>query len=178
MNNFILLFLAGLAGAVIEEILDDNALELPKKINGKLCLGSLGGFLIGGVTGYLIDGSPLTAFLAGYTGKGTLTALLAGKKNSQNGAIETIIRFVASKESVDPELCVKVARCESNLNPQAINTNTDGSRDRGLFQINDKYHPEATDEQCFSPEWSTKFFCKAFKEGHLSWWSASKKCWG
>jgi len=178
MDNILVLFLAGMAGAVIKELLNDNALELPKKIDGKLCLGSLGGFIVGGVAGYLIDGSPLTAFLGGYSGTGVLTSLIAQKKISQNNSVENIIRFVAQQECVDPDLCVRVAKCESGLNPQAINTNTDGSRDRGLFQINSKYHPEMTDEMCFSPELSTKFFCRAFKEGHLSWWNASKKCWG
>ena len=178
MSNLLLIFLAGIAGAVVKELLDDNALELPKKIDGKLCLGSLGGFLIGGVAGYLIDGSPLTAFLAGYSGTGVLTSLITQKKTGQNGEVETIIRYVARQELVNPELCVKVAKCESNLNPQAVNINKDGSKDRGLFQWNDKYHPEVSDADAFSAEKSTKLFCKAFKEGHLSWWSASKKCWG
>jgi hypothetical protein len=33
----------------------------------------------------------------------------------------------------------------------AVYVNTDGSRDRGLWQINDKYHPEVTDEEAFDP---------------------------
>lgn len=89
---------------------------------------------------------------------------------------QTIIR-VAKEECVDPVLAVKVAQCESALNPKAILVNENGTRDRGIYQINDKWHPEVTDEQAFNPEFSAHFFCKAFKNGNLSWWDASKTCW-
>ena len=47
----------------------------------------------------------------------------------------------------------------------------------GQCQINDKWHPEVSDNQAYDIIESTKFFCKAFKEGNLYWWDASKKCW-
>jgi hypothetical protein len=92
--------------------------------------------------------------------------------------MEQIIRWVAKEEGVDPDLAVRVARCENpRLDPKAVNINKDGSRDRGLFQINSKWHPEVTDEQAFDPVFSTRFFCKAVKEGHLDWWNATRHCW-
>ncbi|GIW70274.1 MAG: hypothetical protein KatS3mg101_1021 [Patescibacteria group bacterium] len=39
-----------------------------------------------------------------------------------------------------------------NLDPYAVNVNKDGSRDRGIFQINNKYHP-LTDDEAFN--WQT-----------------------
>jgi hypothetical protein len=84
---------------------------------------------------------------------------------------------VAKDEGVDPDLALRVAKCESGFKINATNTNTDGSIDRGLFQINSKYHPEVTADQAFDLEFSTRFFCKAFKSGNLSWWNASKSCW-
>lgn len=43
----------------------------------------------------------------------------------------------AGKEyGIAPQLLWSIAKHESNLNPEAINTNTDGSYDYGLMQIN------------------------------------------
>jgi hypothetical protein len=109
-----------------------------------------------------------------------LNYITAGQKETPEPAkltVEETIRKIATEESVDPELAVKVARCESSLNPTALNINTSGSRDRGIFQINDKWHPEVTDAEAFDVTFSTKFFCTAMKGGNLSWWNASRTCW-
>ena len=174
------MFLIGALGALMKDILKDNQLTLPKCENGNFSLGFVGGMIIGGAAGYLVDTDPVTAFLAGYAGTSVIENLLS-KKNSTSeeaaGTTEELIRKIASKEGVDPELAVRVAKCESNLNPLAVNKNTDGSRDRGLFQINEKWHPDVSDEVAFNPITATEFFCKAYKEGHLDWWSCSQKCW-
>lgn len=73
---FFSIFGAGVAGAFVADILKDNSLELPKKIDGKIILGSIGGLIIGGCAGLAIDGSPLTAFMGGYMGKEIITSLL------------------------------------------------------------------------------------------------------
>lgn len=181
MDLSILSLLApGALGALAKDILKDNKLELPKAIDGQLCLGFIGGAIIGGITGYYVDGSFLTAFMAGFTGTALVEGLVfkpdqtVAKKKEE---IEATIRFIAKQECVDPELAVRVAKCESGLDPAAKNVNAADSIDRGLFQINNKYHPEITDEMAFDVIESTKFFCKSFKEGHLDWWSASQKCW-
>lgn len=48
---------------------------------------------------------------------------------------------------------VAVALAESGGDTQAVNINSDStrSRDRGLFQINSRWHPEVTDAQAFDP---------------------------
>ncbi len=92
--------------------------------------------------------------------------------------VEEQIRDIARAEGVDPDLAVAIAKCESSLNSKAVLVNDTGTRDRGLFQINNYYHPEVTDEQAFDIAFSTRFFCKAYKEGNISWWNASRKCWG
>jgi len=178
--SIILLLIAGALGALVKDILEDNEIVLPKKVNGKLALGSLGGMCIGGIAGYFIDGTPTTAFLAGYTGKAMIENLVAPKVlgTKVNETMEEIIEWVAKEESVDPDLALRVAKCENpKLDPKAVNINTDGSRDRGLFQINDKYHSDVTDDQAFDPVFSARFFCKAFKAGNLKWWDATKDCW-
>lgn len=179
-TSFIILFIAGACGALVKDILQDNRLKLPQKINGDFSLGFLGGMITGGVIGYFIDGNPSTAFLAGYTGTAVFENLLL-KKNQTNEITkkitQEIIRKIAIQEGVDPDLAVRVAKCESNLDHKAVNINKDGSRDRGLFQINDKYHPEVSDEAAFNPITATQFFCKSVKAGHLDWWNATKTCW-
>lgn len=124
-------------------------------------------------------GTLLTTVVVFYFGKkeiydkATTTVFPAAKTES----VEKIIRNVAGQEGVDPDLVVRVARCESGLNPAAENKNANGSIDRGLFQWNSKYHPEITDVCAYDIECSTSAFCKAFKNGNLSWWGATKKCW-
>ncbi len=44
--------------------------------------------------------------------------------------------------NLDPVRAVAVALAESDGKTDAVNTNRDGSHDLGLFQINDKAHPE------------------------------------
>lgn len=48
---------------------------------------------------------------------------------------------------------VAVALAESGGNPAAVGVNSDRwrSRDRGLWQINDHWHPEVSDAQAFNP---------------------------
>lgn len=129
-------------------------------------------FLIGGFGAIIQKYWPHIAL-----GKTEKQATDEAKAQFIDESVEQIIVRIAKQESVDPILAVKVATCESSLNPKAILVNTDGSRDRGIFQINDKYHPEVTDQQAFNPEFSAKFFCEAFKGGHISYWNASRKCW-
>jgi len=173
-------FLAGALGALAKDLLVDNEVELPKKLNGKLFLGSLGGMLTGALAGLLADTSFETAFLAGFGGTAFFESLLSRgeKPSNRKELMEAIIRWVATEEGVDPDLAVRVAKCENpELDPYAVNVNKDGSRDRGLFQINDKWHPNVNDATAFDPVAATRFFCKAVKNGHLDWWNATRKCW-
>lgn len=178
--SLIILFVAGAAGALAKDIIQDNSLKLPKRIDGELSLGFLGGLITGGMVGYLVDGNPVTAFLAGYAGTAMIGNLLL-KKNEEtysgDGTTEALIRRIAKDAGVDPDLAVRVAECESGLDSKAVHINPDGSKDRGLFQINDKWHPNVSDEAAFNPITATQFFCRAVKGGNLKWWDLSKKCW-
>jgi hypothetical protein len=145
-----------------------------------------------------VDGSPETAFMAGFMGPQLLEAILKKKSEAEKivpgitpeatteikpnapefDDIEAMIRWKAAQAGVSPDLAVAVAKCESGLRADAVNVNTTGSKDRGLYQWNDKYHPDITDEMAFNPEKATELFLAAVKAGHISWWSASQKCWG
>ena len=91
--------------------------------------------------------------------------------------VEIIIRLNAMKYGVDPELAVRVAKCESNLNPKAKRNVPPYGVDRGLYQWNSFFHPEISDSCAYDPICASEMFCKAVKEGHLNWWYASKHCW-
>jgi len=180
MENIYLLFVAGAIGAFIKEIIDDNCIKLPTLKDGIVNLGFIGGLIIGAFAGYAIDGSYLTAAMGGFSGTAVIQALAKTnntEKKSETETIEQTIRRIAKEETVDPDLAVRIAKCESSLNPKRTNVNAPDSIDRGIFQINSKWHPEVTEAQAFDVEFSTRFFCKAFKSGNLSWWNASKKCW-
>jgi hypothetical protein len=179
-QEIIILFCAGALGALLKDIMEDGSLVLPKCSDGKIFLGFMGGIVIGGAAGYLVDGNPITAFLAGYAGTSAIENLISQGikiKAPEKTDIETMIRSEAIKTGVDPDLAVRVAKCESGLVVSATHSNDNGSIDRGLYQINNKAHPEVTDEQAFDPEFSTKFFCDAVKKGCLRWWNATKTCW-
>lgn len=70
------IFGAGCAGALISDIIQDNCIVMPNFSDGKLYLGCIGGLIIGGMAGYLIDGSLTTAFMGGFTGKAIITSLI------------------------------------------------------------------------------------------------------
>jgi len=83
-ESFILLFLAGAVGALIADILKDNCLIMPKKIDGKLLLGCIGGIFIGGIAGLIVDGQLLTAFMGGFMGKEIITRLVIQQLENKN----------------------------------------------------------------------------------------------
>lgn len=91
--------------------------------------------------------------------------------------IKASIKKIALEYGVDGQLACNVAQCESGLDIRAVRTNTNKTKDRGLYQWNNYWHPEITDEIAFDPEQATRLFCKAVKAGNLSWWNSSKKCW-
>ncbi|MCK4415505.1 MAG: transglycosylase SLT domain-containing protein [Candidatus Eisenbacteria sp.] len=124
-------------------------------------------------------GTILTTIVLFYFGKKEVVDKIREKHlpEAKSETVEEAIKRIANDEGVDPNLAVRVAKCESGLDPGAININPRGSRDRGLFQINDRWHPEVSDECAFDVERSTRFFCQAFKNGNLSWWDATRKCW-
>jgi len=54
------------------------------------------------------------------------------------------------------------------LNLSAVYTNTDGSRDRGLFQINDYYHPFVSDACAFDYKCNTDYAWRMFKNDNYT----------
>ena len=90
------------------------------------------------------------------------------------GTLQTILD-VCKEENFDPELTVKIASCESYLNPYAVHLNRNGSIDRGLFQFNSRYYRNISNECAFSIECSVKAFIREAKRGRIKNWLCYKK---
>ena len=106
--------------------------------------------------------------------------LIAIEKNKPAPPLEEIkncIKETAKKYGISEKLALAVAQAESNFDPFAINFNDTDSIDRGLYQWNDKWHPEVTDEMAFNYKISTELFCKAVREGNLYWWNSLRHIW-
>jgi hypothetical protein len=91
MYEILGLFLFGMLGALVKDIVTDGKLSLPKCHDGELMLGCLGGMLVGGFVGYAVDHSFLTAALSGYVGV---------------SAIRHLLPPVDTTTSTDPSKCV------------------------------------------------------------------------
>jgi len=74
--NPVIFLLAGACGALVKDVLKDNTLRLPKIEDGNILLGFLGGVIVGAFAGLAIDGSPITAFLGGFTGSQVIESLI------------------------------------------------------------------------------------------------------
>lgn len=99
--------------------------------------------------------------------------------NKQN--ILHSMRLIGDEESLSvlqKDLLCDVCGCESGFNIHAKLVNSPTSIDRGLFQWNNKYHPEITDDIAYDPEKTTRLACKAIKNHQAhTFWSASEHCW-
>lgn len=73
----------------------------------------------------------------------------------------------------DAEKLMIVATCESGWGNK-INSNTNGSKDSGLFQINSIH---GLGNEVHDPEKNTEYALKLFRESGLRPWKSSQQCW-
>ena len=89
--------------------------------------------------------------------------------------VDVRIERLATSYGVDPQLALKIARCESKLVPQQSHypdpSGPNGREDSwGIWQINLPSHPTVTREQAMDVEWSTNWAMKHLKD-HPHMWS-------
>jgi len=86
------------------------------------------------------------------------------------------IRKVAKEEGYPyPEKLIKLAKCESSLNPKAKNVSR-RERSYGVFQINLKAHRHITYEQATDVEWATRWSIgRIRKSGFRDWKICSRR---
>ncbi|MBU3926088.1 transglycosylase SLT domain-containing protein [Patescibacteria group bacterium] len=89
--------------------------------------------------------------------------------------LEDMIREKARANNLDEEKIIFIARCESQIEPEAIGDGhlfcartQERVRSRGIWQINSCAHPEIADEQAFNPVLSTNWAIEIFKKGDES----------
>ena len=70
------------------------------------------------------------------------------------------------------ELLIKLAKCESSLNPDAIHVNKNGSADLGIMQIN-TIHKDISNSDKFNVEKAVKWTLEKIKKGDGNIWV----CW-
>jgi hypothetical protein len=97
-------------------------------------------------------------------------------------SVEEQIREIAREHNFQwPDYLVKLAHCESTMNPSASNSIGNkpvGSIDRGLFQINDYWHPNVSDECAYNLRCSTEYTIKLINKGKQNLWVCNNKVKG
>jgi len=80
----------------------------------------------------------------------------------------------AREYGVDEETALKIAVCESNLDPLAVNCNTNGTNDLGVYQINDihKISNECRLDYKCNIKWAME---EMSKNGFGAWYSSKNK---
>lgn len=79
----------------------------------------------------------------------------------------------ADRENIPLTLAFALAHTESRYHSYAVNTNVNGSIDRGLFQLNDRSFPQLEDDDFFSPKVSAQYgmrhlrFCRNIAKDDL-----------
>lgn len=96
----------------------------------------------------------------------------------KNHPVAIQIYAIAKEENFKwGDYAVRLAFAESSLNPKAINKNTNGTTDRGLFQWN-SIHKQITDACAFSIDCATRTAFRYINDGKQGIWVADKKVKG
>ena len=84
---------------------------------------------------------------------------------------EEIIRQIAQEHNFQwPDYLIRLADCESKLNQFALNNNGIHGIDRGIFQINDRYQPQISNECAFDIRCATEFTMEKINQGFQELW--------
>lgn len=87
-------------------------------------------------------------------------------------AIKALIMSEAEKAGYQaPLFAIRVAQCESSLNPSAVG---DHGQSYGMWQIHLPSHPDITKEQALDPEWSTKWAMEQMAAGRARIWTCAR----
>lgn len=93
------------------------------------------------------------------------------------GDIEQIIRTAANKYGIGEDYFVQIARCESTLNPLAVNYNYyENGHPSGLFQHISGYWPSRAEKygyagaSVFDPVANANVTAQMFRDGHQGLW--------
>lgn len=91
----------------------------------------------------------------------------------------TCIRDVGEEMGMsnkDITTMVRIAKCESGYREDAVNKNTNGTIDRGIFQLN-SIHKNISNKDAFTFERNIKYAWNMYKTQGTTPWNSSIKCW-
>lgn len=97
------------------------------------------------------------------------TAVYAWDKDNPE-SVKEYVGYVAAKEGLNVSSVLKIARCESNFNKDAL-AHTPKEYSVGIFQINLKAHPYITEAQARNPFFNISWAIDRMKEGLWHWWT-------
>lgn len=84
-------------------------------------------------------------------------------------SLQSMADRIATEHGISTSTFFNLIESESNW--QTDRTSPQG--DRGILQINKKYHPEVTDECSFDPECAMEWAAQRIAEGYLDEWVAA-----
>jgi len=97
---------------------------------------------------------------------------------TNNPEVEFQIRAIADELNFKwPDYLVRLANCESGLNPRAVNdkgNNPKDSKDRGLFQYNSYWQAKVSDDCAFDIDCSTRKTIEMINSGRQHLWVCNK----
>ena len=94
------------------------------------------------------------------SGKGIFVGL---NQNLPNEEYTNLISTATSENDIHPSLIAAMLWQESGYRPEAINDGGKDGIDRGIAQINSKWHPEVSDEQAFDPNFAIPWMVRQLK---------------
>ena len=94
--------------------------------------------------------------------------------NDSRGVVKTI-EDVCNEENFDVDLAIKIAACESYLDEYFIGVNNNGTIDRGIFALNNRYYKDIPNDCAFSAECSARVFIQRVKDGKINDWLCAKR---
>lgn len=90
---------------------------------------------------------------------------------------EAYLRSKSIEYGLDPDMVIKIAKCESSLNPNAVSH----TNDHGLLQVNFAAHNGSMQEMglnIYSAEDSTEYGLRLMQKEGVRPWKASAHCHG
>ena len=128
---------------------------------------------------YLLSYKTASKTLEVKNGVSTYSEQFVYEGRAVSNEIERIIISKAIAESISPELLLRIAKCESSLNPNAKNPNSTAS---GLFQFLTStfiHYAQAYELplEKNNPEIQAELAAKMIKDGGIIHWYASRNCW-
>lgn len=87
--------------------------------------------------------------------------------HKKSGEVDAV-KFLKDQGFPDPKMAADIVWAESKGDNGAVNVNFDGSKDWGIFQINDKAHPDFDTKRAKDPYYNAKT-ALAISSGGTNW---------